>query len=234
MLRRSGEPVRMDFVPWLVIADSLDPPLECPRCGRVFLDCSLKVSKSGIECSRCAESFPVWRFQRPPGLSASDWGWSWRIDVSTRSLRTVGVAAFVCLAPLATMLHLAQSGRELNVYGTSDPVGDLGWILGGSLAGLIMAGAGALAYALWGRYSVAVEGSELTVFRGVATVGTRSVFPISDTREVRIERVVADDGVEKHLIRIVGEGSPVEFGDTLTGAQRIWIALFLLEKACAH
>jgi hypothetical protein len=133
---------------------------------------------------------------------------------------------------LGVLLELAEGGMRLNGVRGGDSVGHLGWLLVAGLVFWALTGCCVLAYFLWGRYSIAVRGPRVVLFRGVGNIGMPDVFSTAEIKEVRVERLVRNE-VEEHVIRIVGGSQPFEFGNSLTSVQRTWIALFLLEFACA-
>ena len=216
----------------LVIDDDLDSPLTCPTCHGIFVRCLLRMSCGEAACKYCGAKFNPTRAggssSPPAGVSVSDRGADWSIDISTRSLR----AALVCVA----------SG--VGVFGILGDVDHL-WSISGShlwspsLLGVITAVAlfAAAAYWFWGRNSISVSGSDGTVFRGIGRFGKRQAFFLPGINGVRLTQSVDEDWrgnqVMHHIIRLEGLGFYMDFGADLTEQQRTYIALFLLQRIAA-
>jgi hypothetical protein len=159
----------------LVIADDLDPSLECPLCGRLFVLCSIEVSFGSCQCSSCRGSFALadLKLAAPSDLSVKDEGRNWTIDIATRSPRAGLVALVACLALLLGLAHLGTVFPPAN---PDDPFSSLNSVVILGLLALTLASLAAAAYWLWGRNSISMRDSEVTAFRGLGHLASGRPF----------------------------------------------------------
>ena len=217
----------------LVIDDDLDSPPTCPVCHGIFVRCSLRMSGGEATCKYCSAKFNPTRAggtsNPPAGLSVSDRGADWSIDISTRSPR----AAIVCVASGAGVLgFLADADHAWSLF--SSHLGNA-IVIGAFGVAAAVALFVAAAYWHWGRNGISVSGPHGTVFRGIGRFGKRQAFFLPGINGVRLTKSLQEEEnqVIQHVIRLEGVDSYMDFGADLTEGQRTYIALFLLQRIAA-
>lgn len=215
-----------------VIDDDLNSPLACPSCRAIYVRCSLQVLGGGASCRYCGAKFDPTRASAcsspPAGLSVSDRGADWSIDISTRSPR----AALGCLASGVGVLGaLSEVDHVSSLFSSHLGNAIVIGALGSAVAVALFVAA---AYWCWGRYSISVSDSAGTVFRGIERFGKRQMFSLPGINGVRLTRGVhEEEQVVQHVIRLEGVDFHMDFGADLTEQQRTYIALFLLQRISA-
>jgi hypothetical protein len=195
----------------LVIADDPTPRLDCPLCGRRFTQCSIGVSSQGAECPFCRQTFPLWSPTPPPELTVSEQDGNWQIAISQRSPHALGVKLFGISAPI---LIVGDALTRVSERASDDPFAPIQRMVTVLLVALAVAAIGTAANWLLGRH--AIDGKSLALDR---------------VNGVVLTKVTRDDGEARHVIRLEGVGFHKDLGETLSPAQRTWVALFLLRKA---
>ena len=61
-------------------------------------------------------------------------------------------------------------------------------------------------------------------------MGKRQAFSLPLVNGVCLKKVVGDDEVGKHVIRLEGIGFYLDIAEDISDDQRVYIALFLLQK----
>jgi hypothetical protein len=227
----------------LIISDDLNPPLQCPLCGRIYIHCSIQIQSEGVQCPTCARTSSLLALlpkndrpnSIPTGLSVSDHGGTWEIEVSTRSPRVALVTLISGVGLLGgAAFDLTHSMSLFDGKTDDDPIGNLLRPLVPVLLASSAALLGYAAYWCWGRYTVSATGSVGRVFRGLGRIGKEQIFRLPVINGVCLTRVGSEDHrghqIEKSAIRLEGVDFYMDFGHDLPDEQRAYIALFLLQK----
>jgi hypothetical protein len=90
------------------------------------------------------------------------------------------------------------------------------------------------AYWFGGRYSVSAVGAAGAVWRGIGSIGSERTFNLGSLNGVCLAKAIpvssSDSETIKHVIRLEGVDFYMEFGANLPDDQKVFIALFLLQK----
>ena len=139
----------------------------------------------------------------PPDLSVSGTGKNRTIAISTRSLRNAARAAAPAVALLVGAIHLAS---YLGAENTDDPLGGLERLFLFALSALALALLAFAASWFFGHYAISASQGEVRVVRGIGPMGKRQAFSLPLINGVCLKKVVGDDEVGKHVIRLEGIG----------------------------
>lgn len=227
----------------LVISDDLSPPLQCPLCGWLCVHCSIQIPSEQATCPACGGSFRLSDLALkndkthsiPSGLSVSDHGSSWTIEISTRSLRVVLVTLISGVGLLGgAVFDLMHSISLFDGKTSDDPVDSLLRLLVPVLLASSAALLGCAAYWCWGRYVVSASGAVGSIFKGLGRIGKEQIFRLPVINGVCLTKVASEDHrgnqIARSVIRLEGVDFYVDFGQDLPDEQRTYIALFLLQK----
>ncbi len=225
----------------LVVSDDLTPPLQCPRCGWLYVRCSLPIPAEGAKCSSCGGAFRLPELasgqqgarQVPHGISVAEEGASWTLAASTRSWKGAlgNLAGGLALLGITILIWMNGGWLFGRIQEDSDnELRELGMaVFAGSVILL-----GAAVWRFWGRYKVSVNGGAGTVFKGIGGIGNKRAFGLPVINGVCLTKAVSFDRrgnqIDRRVIRLEGVDFHLDFGEDLADEQRAHIALFLLQK----
>jgi hypothetical protein len=213
----------------LVVGYSLDTQLECPRCARLFVQSSIAISRDGGECPYCRQTFELWDLPRPKSITERVDS----IDISSRSLHLAGLVMAACSAPVWEIAHAGRAASQVANFPDYPSSHEYAFDVAMAAIALIVGIAGAAAFWLWGRHTISTQKGMGTVSRGIGGAASQKHFPLANLNAVRLEKSLNERDEEIHVIRLEGVGFYLDFGETLTEAQRIWVAIWLARKAAA-
>jgi hypothetical protein len=201
-----------------VLDSELDPPLVCPSCAQSLAPATFVCSAGGIQCGQCGCAIALQRLAPavPKGISVTGRGRDWTLDIPARSTSAI-VWGTIGLAMAASVLAVPTALRGASRFFV--PL----------FIAIILFKA---AFDVWGHHVVRMQGSTGTVFTGFRALGVTQKFSLTDLTMVCIRNRRQTSIMRDREIVLTGTGETA-FGQDLSDTQRVFIAVFVLEKCLA-